>query len=146
MSPQPCRIPNLSRNSLSEPMSVLNVAPNRKNADNLECALRHSHWSLLFATDIEEARKQLEREPIAVVLVDSSVPDTVRRELMRFTRGMPNPPGVVMLIPSEREDNLLDLLDEGALGVFGPDYIPAEIRSMVGEAGRGWHERHVSLQ
>lgn len=125
----------------SVPLTVLYVASDGSRRDNLRCILRQSNWNLLSASNLEEARQQLGAQPVSVLLLDWLVPEAVCSDLLELAHDAPYGPEIVMLVPPEREDDMFRLFPQHVHGVFGPDYRPEEIRTMVSLAGRCWHDR-----
>ena len=121
--------------------AILAVSNNQADLNMLRCLFTGSSWELRTAETLAEAREQLQRDPVPVILCESWLPDGDWKVLLRVANELTNPPKVV--VTSRLADDRLwaEALNLGAFDVLAAPGNQKDVFRTLSSAWRNWKDR-----
>lgn len=102
-------------------------------------ALGNEHYEYETASSIAEAKKIMEEEQIAMMILDLGLPDGDGKELIAFVREKSNMP-IIVVSARDREDEKVKALDAGADDYLTKPFSATELMARVRVA-----LRHIAI-
>jgi two-component system, sensor histidine kinase and response regulator len=121
-----------------ENISILVVSSHPDDVTCLRVMLHHSDWRIAVATCAAEAAKQLQAQPISVIICERDLPDGSWKEVLQQTQQLAQPP-LLLVVSKHADENLwAEVLNLGGYDVLLKPLDRAEVLRVVGMAWRWW--------
>jgi DNA-binding NtrC family response regulator len=125
--------------------AILAVSGNQGDLKILGRLFMGSSWELRTAETLDEAREQLQREPVPVILCESWLPDGDWKALLRVANELTNPPKVVVTSRLADDRFWAEALNLGAFDVLAAPANQKEVFRALSSAWRNWKDRQQQL-
>ena len=93
--------------------------------------LEDAGYSVVVCTNGDEAVRLLESEPFDLVLSDVVMPGRSGIDVLRFAKGLPSPPDVVMVTGYASLDTAIESLKNGARDYLVKPFNPEELKHLI---------------
>jgi DNA-binding NtrC family response regulator len=121
--------------------TLLAVSANEDDLRSLRDILDDSQWIVRSAQSCTEARRWMEREKLAVVACQRTLPDGSWRDLYNLTTSLADPPPVVVVSRHADEKLWAEVLNLGGYDVLASPFEKDEVARVMEMASR--HGRQV---
>jgi DNA-binding response OmpR family regulator len=104
---------------------------------------RNCGWRLFEASDRRRALQALERNPVRVVITETSLPSGDWRKVLRDLRKLPVPPQLVVTSRLADDHLWAEVLNIGGFDVLARPLDRDEVERVVASASRHFETRHL---
>lgn len=118
-----------------ENITLLAISPNQEDCQSLENILDSESWTVQAAQSLREATTLLEKRP-SLVVCEKDLPDGSWRDVFRQSRGLDNPPPLVVVSRHADERFWAEVLNVGGYDVLLKPFERSEVRRVMGMALR----------
>ena len=118
-----------------ENITLLAISPNQEDRQSLEKILDFDSWTVQGAQSLREAATLLEKRP-SLVICEKDLPDGSWRDVFRKSRGLDNPPPLVVVSRHADERFWAEVLNVGGYDVLLKPFEHSEVRRVMGMALR----------
>jgi DNA-binding response OmpR family regulator len=130
-------------NSGEMPVSALLVGEFADERLLLREIFRNCGWRLFEASDRRRALQALERNPVRVVITETSLPSGDWRKVLRDLRKLPVPPQLVVTSRLADDHLWAEVLNIGGFDVLARPLDRDEVERVVASASRHFETRHL---
>jgi DNA-binding response OmpR family regulator len=130
-------------NSGEMPVSALLVGEFADERLLLREIFRNCGWRLFEASDRRQALQALERNPVRVVITETSLPSGDWRKVLRDLRKLPVPPQLVVTSRLADDHLWAEVLNIGGFDVLARPLDRDEVERVVASASRHFETRHL---
>jgi len=125
------------------PVSALLVGEFAEERVLLQEIFRKCGWRLFEASDRRRALHSLERNPIRVVIAETSLPAWDWRKVLHDLRKLPVPPQLVVTSRTADDHLWAEVLNIGGFDVLARPLDPDEVERVIASASRHFETRHL---
>jgi DNA-binding response OmpR family regulator len=130
-------------NSGEMPVSALLVGEFADERLLLREIFRNCGWRLFEASDRRRALQALERNPVRVVITETSLPSGDWRKVLQDLRKLPVPPQLVVTSRLADDHLWAEVLNIGGFDVLARPLDRDEVERVVASASRHFETRHL---
>jgi len=130
-------------NSGEMPVSALLVGEFADERLLLREIFRNCGWRLFEASDRRQALQALERNPVRVVITETSLPSGDWRKVLQDLRKLPVPPQLVVTSRLADDHLWAEVLNIGGFDVLARPLDRDEVERVVASASRHFETRHL---
>jgi len=130
-------------NSGEMPVSALLLGEFADERVLLQQIFRKCGWRLFEASDRRRALHALERNPVRVVIAETSLPSWDWRKVLHDLRKLPVPPQLVVTSRMADDHLWAEVLNIGGFDVLARPLDPDEVERVVASASRHFETSHL---